>query len=88
MIGILISVFRFPGISLARIRLLYLFSPHPMDQQRSSCCHNFQTVTSCYHRKVKPIGKLHIERISETVLLYLVRIAFPASLIGKGKSCS
>ena len=54
-----------------------------MNQQESTCCHNFLTVTLSYHSKVTPIGELHVVKIAEAVLLYVFRIAFPASLLGK-----
>ena len=41
---------------------------------------SFLTVTQSYYSKVTPIGALHAEKIAEAVLLYVFRIAFPASL--------
>ena len=50
-----------------------------MDQQVSPCYHSFLTVTQSFHSKVTPIGVLYAEKIAEAVLLYVFRIAFPAS---------
>ena len=60
------------------INTLFLF-----DQQGSPCCHNFLAVTQSYYSKVTPIGALHAEKIAQTVLLFILRIAFPASLFHK-----
>ena len=38
------------------------------------------TGTQSYHSKVTPIGVLHVEKIAEAVLLYILRMPFPASL--------
>ena len=66
---------------IQRGKLLQQFSPHPMDQQVSSCYHSFLTVTQSYHSQVTPIGAFHAEQIYEAVLLYVFRIAFTASLL-------
>ena len=52
-----------------------------MDQQVSPSYHTFLLVTPSYHSKVTPIGVLHAEKIAEAVLLYVFRLAFPASLL-------
>ena len=65
----------------AFIKLLQLYSPDSMGQQVSPCYHGFLTVTQSYHSKMTPIGALHAEKIAQVVLLYVLRIAFPASLI-------
>ena len=66
-----------------RAKLLLLFSLHPTDQQGFLCCHNFLIVTPSYHSKETPIGLLHAEQIFEAVLPYVLKIAFPASLLQK-----
>ena len=45
--------------------------------------HTFLMVTLSYHSKETPIGALPAEKIAETVLLYVFRIAFPESLFPK-----
>ena len=50
-------------LQIHRAKLLQLFSPHPMDQQGSPCCHNFMTVSQSYHSKVTPIGELNAKKI-------------------------
>ena len=62
-------------------KLLHLFSPHPTNQQGSPCCHNFLTVISSYHSNVTSIGPLHSKKLCETVLLYVFRKSFQASLL-------
>ena len=52
-----------------------------MNQQVSPCYHSFLAVTQRYNSKVTPIRELHAEKIAEAVLLYVFRIAFPASLL-------
>ena len=64
-----------------KVKLLQLFSPHPMNQQVSPCYQSFLTVTQSYHGKVTHIDALHAEKIAEAVLLYVLRISFPASLL-------
>ena len=64
-----------------RKKLLQLFSPHPMDQQVSPCYYSCLTVSRSYHSKMTPISALHAEKIDDAVLLYVFRIAFPASLL-------
>ena len=57
------------------------FSPHPLDQQWSPCCHNFLTVTASYHSKRTPICALHGKKIAEVVFLCVFKIAVqPPSL--------
>ena len=70
-------------IKIQRAKLLQLFSPLTMDQQRSPCCHNFLAVAQSYRGKVIPIGAMYAEKIAEVVLLYVFRIPFPASLLYK-----
>ena len=53
-----------------------MFSPHPMDQQVNSCCHNFLTVTHSDNSKNTPIGKFHAVKIAKSVLLYVFTMAF------------
>ena len=50
-----------------------------MDQHVSPSYHTFMMVTPSYHSNVIPIGALQAEKIAQAVLLYVFRIAFPAS---------
>ena len=38
-----------------------------------------QLLLARYHSKETPINALHVEKIAEAVLLYVLRIAFPAT---------
>ena len=62
-----------------RAKLLQLYSLHPMDKYWLPC-HQFLTVTTSYHSKVTLIGPLHTDKITESVLLYVFELSFPASL--------
>ena len=64
-----------------KVKLLQLFSIHPIDQQCSPCCHNYLTFTQSYQCKVNPIVALHAEKIADLVLLYGFKIAFEVSLL-------
>ena len=59
------------------------FFKHHIGQLLSPCYHSFLTVTQSYHSKMTHISELHAEKIPEAVLLYVFRIAFPASLLVK-----
>ena len=65
---------------LRRRKLLQLFSLHTINQQVSPCYHRILTVTQSYQSNVTPIGELHTKKIAKAILLYVFRIAFPASL--------
>ena len=52
---------------------------YPINQQVSPCYHPSLTVPKSYHSKVTPVGALLTEKIAESILLYVFRIAFPAS---------
>ena len=62
-----------------RAKLLQLFSPHPMDKQVYSCCHNFLTVTQSYSSKNTPISKFYAVKIAKSVFLYVFTMTFPTS---------
>ena len=64
---------------LHRAKLFQLFSLHPSHQQVYSCCYSFLIITQSYNSKNTPIGKLHAEKITKAVLLYVLWIAFPTS---------
>ena len=49
------------------------------NQQGSPCCLKFLVVISSYHSTVTPISALYVEKIAETVFLYVFKTAFPAS---------
>ena len=65
-----------------------MFSLHPLNQQVSPCYHNFLPVTYSYHIKGTPCYALHGEKIAEADLLYVLRIALPASLLASGSLCA
>ena len=69
------------AIEIHRAKLLQQFSPHPMDQQVYSCCHNFLTVTQSYSSKITPISKFHAVKLVKAVFLYVFTMAFPTSLL-------
>ena len=48
--------------------------------QVSPCYHSLLTFIQSYHGKVTPISAFHAEKIAVAVLLFVFRIAFPASL--------
>ena len=54
-----------------RAKLLQLFSPHPMDQQVFSCCHNFLTVTQSYNSKNTSMARVHAVKIAKSVFLFI-----------------
>ena len=72
---------------IRKAKLLQILSPYPMNQQESPYCHKFLTVTSSYHSKVTPIGAIYAEKIDEALLLYVSKLAFPASLLAHISMC-